>query len=360
MADDHFSAIRDQAVPVRTLRRMLAEARIPHGLLFWGPGGVGKHLTALAMAKAVMARTAPDPAQVARKIDHGNHPDLRIVTPVKKSRIIDVSAIDEINELASLRPMESSHRVFLLLDADRMGLPAQNHLLKTLEEPPGKALFMLVTPYPRQLLPTIRSRCQALRFGALRPQTVAALLADTRDVPAGEAEAIAALSQGQMDRAIDLVESERRAVVLELTAQLERGDNPLVLSESFTKHLANRRAGIEAEVKTDTTALKAQEATREDREAAKTEQAALAEALVRRDMLEYLYLLETWYRDALVYRATGGAAQVLHRDQLARLAALPERDYDAKLRAIDKARTYLERFLNEERVFRDLFFALAA
>ncbi len=358
MADDPFSGIRDQAVPVRTLRRMLDAARIPHGLLFWGPGGVGKRQTALAMAKALLARGAADPAQLARKIDHGNHPDLRIVTPVKKSRIIDVNAIDAINELAALRPMESSHRVFLLLDADRMGLPAQNHLLKTLEEPPGNALFMLVTQYPRQLLPTIRSRCQALRFGALRPQTVAALLAATHTD--AEAEAIAALSQGQMDRAFDLVESERRAVVLELTAQLEQGDDPLVLSESFAKHLANRRTGIESEVQAQIAMPDSKEATREDREAVKTEQAALAEALIRRDMLEYLYLLETWYRDALVYRATGGAAHVLHRDQLARLAALPERDYDAKLRAIDKARTYLERFLNEERVFRDLFFALAA
>jgi hypothetical protein len=69
--------------------------------------------------------------------------------------------------------------------------------------------------------------------------------------------------------------------------------------------------------------------------------------------------LQTWYRDALVYGLTQDASQLLHRDQLERLKAAPAGNVDRKLAAIEKARLYLERFLKEDRVFRDLFFVLA-
>ena len=74
-------------------------------------------------------------------------------------------------ELASLRPFEAAWRVFIVHEADRMGGPAQNHLLKTLEEPLGRSVFLLVTEHPQLLLPTIRSRCQRVRFGRLAPET---------------------------------------------------------------------------------------------------------------------------------------------------------------------------------------------
>ncbi len=76
-------------------------------------------------------------------------------------------------------------------------------------------------------------------------------------------------------------------------------------------------------------------------------------------LLEYLYLLETWYRDAAIYGITGDATHVLHRDLTDRLAAAPPADLEKQVAAIEKARVYLERFINEGRVFRDLFFALA-
>lgn len=87
---------------------------------------------------------------------------------------------------------------------------------------------------------------------------------------------------------------------------------------------------------------------------------ALAEAIIRRDIMEYLYLLETWYRDELVYSTTGDEEQVLNRDQLERLRVAKGADYDQKFDAIEKARVYLERFLKEDRVFRDLFFVLSS
>jgi hypothetical protein len=77
-------------------------------------------------------------------------------------------------------------------------------------------------------------------------------------------------------------------------------------------------------------------------------------------MLEYLYLLQTWYRDEMIYAATRDATAVWNKDQLERLAVAKAGRPDEKLRAIETARVYLDRFVNEERVFRDLFLTLAA
>ena len=367
-----FSSIRDQDVPVRLLRNMLRKNRVPNGLLFWGPGGVGKRLAAIEMAKAINCgkgdADACDACLSCRKVTSGNHPDVMIVTPVKKSRIINVETIDAVNGMAALRPFESKWRVFIFQEADRMGVAAQNHFLKTLEEPPGNSMFLLLTEYPGLLLPTIRSRCQRVRFGVLRPATVTELLLRERDLPMDVAESIAALAQGQMARALGLVDSGKREEVLEITKRLAEGAEPIALAEDFAKRLELRRTQIEAAIKADTDPATA-DVSREDREEAAEQQMALEEAIVRRDIMEYLYLLETWYRDELVYSTTGNEEQVLNRDQLERHRAAGERktsarakgeDYDRKFDAIEKARVYLERFLKEERVFRDLFFVLSS
>lgn len=366
-----FAGIRDQDVPLRLLKNILRMGRIPHGLLFWGPGGVGKRLTAIEFTKALNCKSgtydACDECLSCRKIQNANHPDVSFIVPVKKSRIIDVDAIQSLNEMASLRPFESKWRVFIIQEADRMGGPAQNHFLKTLEEPPGNSLFILVTEYPGVLLPTIRSRCQRVRFGSLRPETVSELLRKQRDIPEDVALSIAGIAQGQMSRALDLVDTEKRTLVLDIVQKLADGCDPLALSEEFAKHLDMRRAEVKTFLKAEdddngssSDSGKAAEVSREDREEQKLQQLALAEAIIRRDIMDYLYLFETWYRDQAVFNATRNTDQILNRDQVARLKQGKCPDFDKVLAAIEKARVYLERFLNEERVFRDLFFAMAA
>jgi hypothetical protein len=186
---------------------------------------------------------------------------------------------------------------------------------------------------------------------------VTELLLRDRDLPHDAAASIAALAQGQMSRALDLVDSGKRDEVLEITRRLADGEDPILLAEVFAKNLEQRRGQIEASLKAEADPASA-EISREDREETRKQQMALAEALIRRDIMEYLYLFDTWYRDELVYSTTGSDEQVFNRDQLPRLRAVKGGDYDRKFAAIDKARLYLERFLNEERVFRDLFFVL--
>jgi len=353
--------IRDQDVAVRLLRSVLERDRVPSGLMFWGGDGVGKRTTAMEFAKAINCLELPADACgkciSCRKVDHGNHPDLKIIAPVKKSRNIDVETIEGMNEMASLRAFEGRWRVFIILEADRMRPAAQNHFLKTLEEPPGRSIFILVTAHPRVLLPTIRSRCQMVRFRNLHPETVVELLQQHRDLTDDLARSVASLAQGQMSRAYDLVDSEKREIALSIPAQLAAGDDPSVLADEFAKALDAQRKQVEAAVMAE--ANNEGEMSREDRDRAKDELQAVADALARRDILEYLYLLETWYRDELVFAATGDGERVMNRDQLDRFRGGTSRDPAAKVEAIERARHYLDRFINEERVFRDLFFSLS-
>lgn len=358
-----FSDIRDQETAVRFLGNMLSLDRIPNAVLLWGPPGVGKRLASDQIAKAINCPERKNDScgecLTCRKIEHGNHPDLHTVAPIKKSRNIDVEAINELIELASLRPFESKWRIFIIHEADRMRPPAQNHLLKTLEEPLGQSLFILISEHPKRLLPTIRSRCQQIRFGALKPRTVVELLRRDHEVSKEAAVAIAAIAQGQMSRAVDLLESGKRAVVFDVIKRLAEGENPLQLAEEFAKHLANQKAELQATLEAESGPEDIRDLSKEDREQMKDEQIALVDAVSRRDILEHLYLMETWYRDKLVYNATSDASRLLNGDQLAFLESAEIDGPDEKIGAIEKSRLYLERFLNEERVFRDLFFALA-
>ncbi len=359
-----FSDIRDQETAVRFLQNILREERIPNGLLFYGPGGVGKGLAALELAKAINCTQqngdACDACLPCRKVMSGNHPDIRHVSPSEKTRLIKKAEVDEINEMAALRPFESAWRIFIIQDADRMNPTAQNHFLKTLEEPPGRSLFILLSEFPRVLLPTIRSRCQAVRFRALRQETVADLLRRERDLPDDLAESIAGIAEGQMARALDLVDSDKRQVVLSLTARLADGEDPVVMAEEFTKFLGDQRKQLEASLKADMAYESADEVSRADMERLKDERLAQLTAMSKRDMLEYLYLLETWYRDEMIFGATRDKSRVWNKDQIERLESAKAGTSAEKLRAIETARMYLDRFINEERVFRDLFLTLAA
>jgi len=359
-----LAAVRDQEVAVRLLRNMLKRNRIPNGLLLWGPGGVGKRMTAVEFAKAISCEGAEfdacDECLSCRKIQNANHPDVAFIVPTKRSRIINKDMVEGMNEMASLRPFESKWRVFIIQEAERMGVPAQNKFLKTLEEPPGNSIFILITENPDQLLPTIRSRCQRVRFGTLQPATVKELLLEVRDLPDELAGSIAAVSQGQMSRALDLVDSDKRAIVLDIIEKLDGGGDPLALATDFAGVLAETRARILSAVQGEFEDIE-EEVGREEREEIRQQQLALAEALFRRDIMEYLYLFETWCRDQEVFALTGDPAQVLNRDQVTRLQKTVEAgaELDRKLAAVERARVYLERFLKEDRVFRDLFFVLA-
>jgi DNA polymerase-3 subunit delta' len=227
-----FRAIAGHRPLLALLSRAIARGTLPPSLLFAGPDGVGKRLTAIALAqalncerpvpfaqtdtapggntdRAVAPGTSPGAAGIdacgscaaCRRIARGVHADVLLVEP-GDSGAIKIEQVRDVVDRTGYRPFEGRRRVVVIDGADALGLPAQDAILKTLEEPPPASVFVLVTDRPDVLLPTVRSRCQRLRFGPLTPAQVAALLMRENAMPAAEAHAAAAASGGSIGRAI--------------------------------------------------------------------------------------------------------------------------------------------------------------
>ena len=198
---DSFDAIVGQDAVVERLRTALARGRLPHGMVFAGPVGVGKFKTAKALASAFLQGE-----RVAERVENNTHPDFHVVTrqlvrfhdKTGKSKAINLSidvVREEIVKPAAHHAVEGGGKVFVVEEAETMTAAAQNGLLKTLEEPAGRAVIMLITDQPESLLPTIRSRCQTLRFAALSPRDAERVVA-AHGVSAKDARRAIAVAEG--------------------------------------------------------------------------------------------------------------------------------------------------------------------
>jgi DNA polymerase III delta' subunit len=174
---------------VGLLKGAIARDRVPHAYLFSGPVGAPMMDTALALACALNCMTARGEAcgecEACSKIIAGIHPDVVTLVREGAAQIVPIENVrNQVIARIGLPPHEAEVRVFIIEEATALAPPAANSLLKTLEEPPQRTLFVLCTTAPDQLLPTIRSRCQRVRFGggsatvdgdALRAERIAKL-----------------------------------------------------------------------------------------------------------------------------------------------------------------------------------------
>jgi DNA polymerase III subunit delta' len=196
-----------------------------HAYLFHGPSGTGKRTVARAFAAALLADGARQPATVAARVQHDAHPDLTWVTPSGASEVL-VSDIDEpVVAAAAHTPFESARRVFVIEAAGSMNDQAANRLLKTLEEPPPFAHLILLAEHRDDVLPTIASRCQQVRFDPLSDELLAErLLEGGEGAPSIEpqrAVACARLAGGDGQLA-ELLASERGIGLRECAEQFVR------------------------------------------------------------------------------------------------------------------------------------------
>ncbi len=137
---------------------------LSHAYLFHGPGGAGKRAAARAIAAELLAAGSPEPGGAKARALSGNHPDLTWISPSGAHEIL-VSDIDRpLVAAASKTPFESQRRVFVVERVDELGDEAANRMLKTLEEPASFVHMILLTDRLGEVLPTISSRCQLVRF----------------------------------------------------------------------------------------------------------------------------------------------------------------------------------------------------
>lgn len=157
---------------IERLRTKLREGRFPHGLIFSGPEGAGKHTAAIMVTKSLNCRDAAPgefcgQCSQCRKIEAGTHPDVMTLFVEEGATQIKIAQVRRLLEMLDLQPLEGRNKVFIIDPADLLNPEAGNALLKGLEEPPENSFFILVTVNVHELLLTVRSRCQVYNFTPL-------------------------------------------------------------------------------------------------------------------------------------------------------------------------------------------------
>lgn len=205
---------------VEVLKRSLRNGKTAHSYLFEGVPGCGRKTVAMALVQALFCTGNQDDAcgvcPSCRKITGGNHPDIQIIAPLPDKRDISIEQLRELQHGLSLRPYEAPRKVCIIDPAERMSIAAANSLLKTLEEPPGNALIILLTENAGMLLSTVRSRCQLFRFAPLSPEHIQTLLVKT-GISQENATLLAPMANGSLQRALELDDEalvQRREAVL--------------------------------------------------------------------------------------------------------------------------------------------------
>lgn len=269
-----FSRLTGNERVKEILRRMLTARRVPGALLLAGEDGVGKRLFALELAKALNCRTpvgveacdvcpsctrtmqfslpASDDKDAFKKIIWSAHPDVGIARPYNRAILVD--AMRDLEREANFRPYEGAARVLLIEDADKLNEAASNALLKTLEEPPATTYLILLTARPAALLPTIRSRCQPVRFAPLTPAEIEShLLGDTsikgQKLSPADARLLAHAARGSIGRAraseLEGYLQRREAMLDVLNALAVSGDRARLLRASEEMTDAKRKEEYE-------------------------------------------------------------------------------------------------------------------
>ena len=305
-----------------------------HAYLFHGPAGVGKREIARAFAAALLAEGAPEPDAVRARVLRGAHPDLTWVRPSGAAEML-VSDIEEPVVAAAARtPFESARRVFVIESAEAMNEQAGNRLLKTLEEPPAFAHLILVSDRWQDVLPTLLSRCQRVRFDPLPARVIAEGL---RGVEPKEAIACARLALGDGGLAARLASEEgaalRAAAESFIVAALARQTAARPWQALLA---AAKAAGVSAgeladqELAGELELLPPKERKRHEREGLDVRRRS--ERRARRRTLELgLRLAELWLRDVLCI--CEGAPGAIHGlDRAARLAEDADGESPARLR----------------------------
>ncbi len=233
-----FERVKGQDLTLETLKRTLQQDQIPHAYLFSGPVGSGKNMLSTLFAQALNCEHGSEPpcgqCLSCRKTVSGNHPN--VIRLVPQGASLKIEQVRDIQERLHYQPGEGRWKVCLIHDADRLTLPAANSLLKILEEPPGELVFILLSPRPWLLLPTIISRCSHFNMKPLDGESILAILRERFALSTEEQQVIVELAGGNPGQAIEMADRggwmEKYDEIRELVQEIERGSGIQLFSRA--------------------------------------------------------------------------------------------------------------------------------
>lgn len=323
-----FSDIIGQEQIKYQLGNSLETGKISHAYIINGEKSSGKEFIAKILAATLQCeQQGTDPCgecHSCKQAQTENQPDI-IKVMHEKPNVISVDDIrEQINNQMCIKPYSSKYKIFLMNEAEKMNIQAQNALLKTLEEPPAYGIIILLTSNLNALLPTILSRCVVLNMRPVSDALVKKFLMEEMTIPDYKADVCVAFARGNVGKA-------------KLLASSEEFDNIKADAVSLAKNLNNM------EVQEMMAALK-----------------RINE--YKLEINDYLDILMVWYRDVLLFKATADAEHLVFREELQALRKIAQRSsyegIEKVIEAIQKAKSRITANVNFDLVVEMLMYTI--
>lgn len=305
MVKDHF-------------KKAIENHKISHAYILTGEAGMGRKSIANAFAMTLLCeKGGSEPCMTChscKQVMSGNHPDLIYVKHEKPGSIGVDDVREQINDTIMIRPYSSYYKIYIVDEAEKMTVQAQNALLKTIEEPPSYAVIILITTNQEAFLPTILSRCVQMKLKPLKDFTIKSYLTQNLHIPEKDADICAAFARGNLGKAIHLASSDEFKELFQKVMVLVKNVGTMDISMLL-------------------------DCIREMKEQ-------------NFDIGEVLDLMQLWYRDVLMFKVTKDMNLLIFKDEYKMINETGEKvDYaglETILAAIDTARTRLNANVNME------------
>ena len=302
--------------------------RVSHAYILNGERGSGKKMLANLFAMTLLCETGDNEpcgkCHSCKQAESGNHPDIIRVTHEKPNSISVDDIRTQVNNTVDIKPYQGPYKVYIIPQADMMTPQAQNAILKTIEEPPSYAVFLLLTENAETLLPTINSRCVMLKLRNIKDTLIKKYLMENLEIPDYKADMCTAFAQGNMGRAIMLANSDHFNEIREEAVQLLKHIHEMELNE------------IVAAVKNI--------------------------SVYKLEITDYLDIIMIWYRDVLLYKATKEIDKVVFKDQLQSIKEQARKSsyegIELILESLEKAKARLKANVNFDLVMELLFLTI--
>lgn len=313
---------------IRHIQAAIRMDKVSHAYIISGETGSGKKMLASAFAMTLQCeKGGEDPClecSSCKKALSGNHPDIITITHEKPNSIGIEDIRSQLVEDVQIKPYIGPRKIYIMPEAEKLTLQAQNALLKTIEEPPAYAVIMLLTSNIETFLPTITSRCVKLSLRPVEETMVKEYLMETMHLPDYEAQMDASLSHGNVGKAKQIAESEEFAEMTDQAFRILKNSKDMELYELVDKI---------KELSTN-----------------------------KHNIYEYLDLFIMWFRDVLLFKATREVDGLLFKNQLnyikERANTSSYEGIETIINAVEKAKERLHANVNFDLVMELLFMTI--